>query len=380
MGHTADIKNLLADFATFQPTFILSVPRVFEKVYNTAKQKAHADGKGKIFDRAEKVAIAYSEGAGGRGVGADPEARSTRCSTSWSTPSCAPRWAARCACAVSGGAPLGARLGHFFRGIGVTILEGYGLTETTAGATVNLPAQHEDRHGRPARSRRTVADRRRRRDPAARASTSSTATGTTPTPPKEAHRATAGSTPATSARSTTTASSRSPAARRSSSSPPAARTSPPPCSRTACARTRWSASAWSSATSSRSSAAWSRSTPRPSGRGCKAHGKPAGAAIADLVEDPDLRAEIQAAVDEANKAVSQGRGDASSASCRWTSPRRAASSRRSLKLKRSVVHEGVRQGRRRDLLRPGQGLSTGHNVRVHSQDIRPGLSRDTARR
>ncbi|MBC7375741.1 MAG: AMP-binding protein, partial [Frankiales bacterium] len=61
MGHTADIKNLLADFATFQPTFILSVPRVFEKVYNTAKQKAHADGKGKIFDRAEAVAISYSE-------------------------------------------------------------------------------------------------------------------------------------------------------------------------------------------------------------------------------------------------------------------------------------------------------------------------------
>ncbi|MBC7372875.1 MAG: AMP-binding protein, partial [Frankiales bacterium] len=61
MGHTADIKNLLADFATFSPTFILSVPRVFEKVYNTAKQKAHADGKGKIFDRAEAVAISYSE-------------------------------------------------------------------------------------------------------------------------------------------------------------------------------------------------------------------------------------------------------------------------------------------------------------------------------
>src|SRR4029079_8565183 len=61
MGHTADIKNLLPDFAAFQPTFILSVPRVFEKVYNTAKQKAHADGKGAIFDRAENVAIAYSQ-------------------------------------------------------------------------------------------------------------------------------------------------------------------------------------------------------------------------------------------------------------------------------------------------------------------------------
>ena len=69
MGHTADIKNLLADFATFQPTFILSVPRVFEKVYNTAKQGAHADGKGKIFDQAEKVAIAYSEALQSGGAG-----------------------------------------------------------------------------------------------------------------------------------------------------------------------------------------------------------------------------------------------------------------------------------------------------------------------
>src|SRR4051794_18408735 len=62
VGHTADVKNLLADLAAFQPTFLLSVPRVFEKVYNASKQKAHADGKGKIFDVAERVAIAYSEG------------------------------------------------------------------------------------------------------------------------------------------------------------------------------------------------------------------------------------------------------------------------------------------------------------------------------
>ena len=80
MGHTADIKNLLADFATFQPTFILSVPRVFEKVYNTAKQKAHGDGKGAIFDRAEKVAIAYSEAldSGGVGPAAAAAARAVR--------------------------------------------------------------------------------------------------------------------------------------------------------------------------------------------------------------------------------------------------------------------------------------------------------------
>jgi long-chain acyl-CoA synthetase len=61
LGHTADVKNLLDDLAGFKPTFVLAVPRVFEKVYNTAKQRAHADGKGRIFDRAESVAIAYSQ-------------------------------------------------------------------------------------------------------------------------------------------------------------------------------------------------------------------------------------------------------------------------------------------------------------------------------
>ncbi len=138
LGHTADVKNLLDDLAGFKPTFVLAVPRVFEKVYNTAKQRAHADGKGAIFDRAESVAIAYSQ------------------ATQDGSPSLMLRLqhalfdrlvygrlraalGGKCVAAVSGGAPLGARLGHFFRGIGVTIYEGYGLTETTAGVTVNRP-------------------------------------------------------------------------------------------------------------------------------------------------------------------------------------------------------------------------------------------------
>jgi long-chain acyl-CoA synthetase len=139
LGHTADVKNLLDDLAGFKPTFVLAVPRVFEKVYNTAKQRAHADGKGRIFDRAEAVAIAYSQ------------------ATQEGSPS---PWlkvqhavfdklvygrlraalGGNCVAAVSGGAPLGSRLGHFFRGVGVTIYEGYGLTETTAGVTVNRPS------------------------------------------------------------------------------------------------------------------------------------------------------------------------------------------------------------------------------------------------
>jgi long-chain acyl-CoA synthetase len=140
MGHTADIKALLADFATFQPTFILSVPRVFEKVYNTAKQKAHGDGKGKIFDRAEAVAISYSEALdkGGAGVllklqhGLFDKLVYSKLRAAMG---------GKVAWAVSGGAPLGARLGHFYRGIGITILEGYGLTETSASGTLNTPAQ-----------------------------------------------------------------------------------------------------------------------------------------------------------------------------------------------------------------------------------------------
>ncbi|MDX6197496.1 MAG: long-chain acyl-CoA synthetase [Actinomycetota bacterium] len=139
MGHTADIKNLLPDFAAFQPTFILSVPRVFEKVYNSAKQKAHADGKGKIFDRAASVAIAYSEaldrGGAGLALGLQHKLFDRLVYAKLRA-----ALGGKVAWAVSGGAPLGARLGHFFRGIGVTILEGYGLTETTAAGSVNTPA------------------------------------------------------------------------------------------------------------------------------------------------------------------------------------------------------------------------------------------------
>ncbi|MGI8693980.1 MAG: AMP-dependent synthetase/ligase [Geodermatophilaceae bacterium] len=137
LGHTADVKNLLADLAGFQPTFLLSVPRVFEKVYNASKQRAHADDKGKIFDAAEDTAIAYSEAidSGGPGVrlklkhGVFDKLVYSKLRAALG---------GQCHSAVSGGAPLGARLGHFFRGIGLTVYEGYGLTETSAASTVNL--------------------------------------------------------------------------------------------------------------------------------------------------------------------------------------------------------------------------------------------------
>ncbi|MDQ1711417.1 MAG: long-chain acyl-CoA synthetase [Frankiaceae bacterium] len=142
VGHTSDVKSLLPDLAAFQPTFLLSVPRVFEKVYNASKQKAHADGKGKIFDAAERVAIAYSEALD---RGSVPPVLKMRHAVFDKLVYVKLRAAlgGRVRYCVSGGAPLGARLGHFFRGIGVTILEGYGLTETSAGSTLNLPGQQK---------------------------------------------------------------------------------------------------------------------------------------------------------------------------------------------------------------------------------------------
>jgi long-chain acyl-CoA synthetase len=139
MGHTADIKNLMADLAVFKPTFLLSVPRVFEKVYNTFKQVAHADGKGAIFDLGEKVAINYSQAIDGpaykRAMYAGPHALFDKILY----PKLRGALGGAVVGAISGGAPLGARLGHFYRGAGIPIYEGYGLTETTAGATVNRP-------------------------------------------------------------------------------------------------------------------------------------------------------------------------------------------------------------------------------------------------
>jgi long-chain acyl-CoA synthetase len=138
MGHTADIKNLLPDLAGFQPTFLLSVPRVFEKVYNSSKSKAHGDGKGKIFDAAEATAIAYSEALDkGRVSPVLKLKHGLFDKLVYSKLRAA--LGGKVEYSFSGGAPLGARLGHFFRGIGVTILEGYGLTETSAPATVSTP-------------------------------------------------------------------------------------------------------------------------------------------------------------------------------------------------------------------------------------------------
>nr|WP_242680023.1 AMP-dependent synthetase/ligase [Nocardioides sp. IC4_145] len=149
LGHSPDIKNLLPDLQTFRPTFVLAVPRVFEKVFNTASQKATADGRGKIFDRAADVAIAWS-----RGLDKGRPSLAVRAKHALFSKlvygKLLDALGGNCQFAVSGGAPLGERLGHFYRGIGLTVLEGYGLTETTAALTVNLPdAQKVGSVGRP---------------------------------------------------------------------------------------------------------------------------------------------------------------------------------------------------------------------------------------
>nr|WP_221634171.1 AMP-dependent synthetase/ligase [Nocardioides luti] len=138
LGHSADIKNLVADLQEFRPTFVLAVPRVFEKVFNTASQRAAADGKGKIFDRAAETAIAYS-----RGLDRGRPSLAVRAQHALFSRlvygKLREALGGACEYAVSGGAPLGDRLGHFYRGIGLVVLEGYGLTETSAALTVNLP-------------------------------------------------------------------------------------------------------------------------------------------------------------------------------------------------------------------------------------------------
>ena len=138
MGHTADIKNLLADFSTFSPTFILAVPRVFEKIYNSSEQKATAEHKGKIFATAAATAIAWSAAHDEGKPGALLNAKHALFDKLVYVKLRA-AMGGKVVYAVSGGAPLGARLGHFYRGIGLTVLEGYGLTETTAPATINTP-------------------------------------------------------------------------------------------------------------------------------------------------------------------------------------------------------------------------------------------------
>jgi long-chain acyl-CoA synthetase len=139
LAHTSDLENLPTSLAEYRPTLILAVPRVFEKLYNTAQRTAQAAGHARLFRAAEATAVAYSEHlqTGRPGVWLRLK-RQVFDLLVYANLRVALGGQARYAC--SGGAPLGARLAHFLRGAGVTVLEGWGATETTAGVTLNLPA------------------------------------------------------------------------------------------------------------------------------------------------------------------------------------------------------------------------------------------------
>ena len=136
LGFTNDIKNLVPMFGVFKPTLVVSVPRVFEKVYNTAEQNARNDGRGRIFSIAVNTAIEWSEAQDKGGAGVLLRARHALFDRLVYGKLRA-ALGGNCHAAISGGAPLGARLGQFYRGVGLTIYEGYGLTETSAAITVN---------------------------------------------------------------------------------------------------------------------------------------------------------------------------------------------------------------------------------------------------
>ena len=138
LGHVPDVRNLLNDLGSFRPTAVLAVPRVFEKIYNAADAKA-TGAKQKVFRLAAKTAIAYSRALD------TPQGPSRRLKAQRAAfdklvfSTLRSVLGGQVTHVISGGGPLGERLGHFFRGAGVTVLEGYGLTETMGPCSVNLP-------------------------------------------------------------------------------------------------------------------------------------------------------------------------------------------------------------------------------------------------
>jgi long-chain acyl-CoA synthetase len=150
LGYAPDMRTLVDDLAAYRPTFLVGVPRVFEKLFTIYSQRAAADGRGPLFDRATDTAIAYSlalETA--RGPGVVLRARHAVFERLVYRPM-REALGGHLTHAIAGGAPLGDRLGHLFRGVGIAVLEGYGLTETTGGTTATAPGDHKvGRVGRP---------------------------------------------------------------------------------------------------------------------------------------------------------------------------------------------------------------------------------------
>lgn len=139
VAHTSNIKHLVDDLGAVKPTFLLGVPRVFEKVYNSAHAKAEAEGKAKIFLKAVNVAAEYSQATTSGKASLKLRAQHALFSRLVYS-KLRKRMGGNVTHAFSGGSPLGSHTSHFFNGIGIQIIEGYGLTETTAPITGNIPS------------------------------------------------------------------------------------------------------------------------------------------------------------------------------------------------------------------------------------------------
>lgn len=137
LGLSSNLKTILADFKAFKPTFILAVPRIFEKIYNAASQKAGAGFKGRVFADATQTAYDWSHAQ--QSGGSIPLALNAKHAlyNKLVYSSIMEVFGGHVEYAVSGGAPLDSSIAHFFNGVGLPLLEGYGMTETCAPSSVN---------------------------------------------------------------------------------------------------------------------------------------------------------------------------------------------------------------------------------------------------
>ncbi|MBB1260447.1 AMP-dependent synthetase/ligase [Streptomyces alkaliterrae] len=145
-GHASSVRTdeLLADLGSFRPTFLLAIPHVLEKVYNTARATAESMGRAGSFDRAARIATrwgdAWSQGLKGEGRGPGVGLRTARgLYDALVYKRVRAALGGRVRHVICGGSPLGERLGAFYAGAGIEVYEGYGLTETTAAVTVTPP-------------------------------------------------------------------------------------------------------------------------------------------------------------------------------------------------------------------------------------------------
>ncbi len=141
MAYASSVEQLKEELALFQPDFLIGVPRVFEKVFNNARMQAALHGKERVFDAAAATAIAYSTQKEAGTVSLPLRAKHALFDRLVYA-KIRHGLGGKVTHAVSGGAALGSRLAHFFNGAGITVMEGYGLTESTAAAALGTPEEN----------------------------------------------------------------------------------------------------------------------------------------------------------------------------------------------------------------------------------------------